>query len=94
MPIARGIRAGRAFVELFADDSKLVRGLRRAEKKLHGLGLKIAGLGGGAESPRLRVKDNCGAQSSWILIGLLAPQLAGDRRLKNGSIRCQQERFL
>ena len=26
----QGIRAGRAFVELFADDSKLVRGLRRA----------------------------------------------------------------
>jgi TP901 family phage tail tape measure protein len=28
------IRAGRAFVELFADDSPLVRGLRRAEKRL------------------------------------------------------------
>jgi len=28
---ARGIRAAGAFVELFADDSKLVRGLRRAE---------------------------------------------------------------
>ena len=28
------IRAGRAFVELFADDSKLVRGLRRASAKL------------------------------------------------------------
>ena len=48
----RGIRAGRAFVELFADDSKLVRGLRRAEKKLkafgdriRNLGLKIADLG-------------------------------------------------
>jgi transposase InsO family protein len=32
MASAKGIRAGRAFVELFADDSKLVRGLRRAEK--------------------------------------------------------------
>ena len=30
MPSAGGIRAGRAFVELFADDSKLLRGLRRA----------------------------------------------------------------
>lgn len=30
----RSIRAGRAFVEMFADDSKLVRGLRRAEKRL------------------------------------------------------------
>ena len=28
------IRAGRAFVELFADDRKLLRGLRRAEKRL------------------------------------------------------------
>jgi len=52
MATARGIRAGRAFVELFADDSKLVRGLRRAEKKLkafgqsiRNLGLKVAGLG-------------------------------------------------
>ena len=38
MPSARGIRAGRAFVELFADDSKLVRGLRRAEKRLKAFG--------------------------------------------------------
>jgi hypothetical protein len=34
MPAKPGaIRAGRAFVELFADDSKLVRGLRRASAK-------------------------------------------------------------
>jgi len=52
MATARGIRAGRAFVELFADDSKLVRGLRRAEKRIkafgqsvRNLGLKVAGLG-------------------------------------------------
>ena len=53
MPGSTGsIRAGRAFVELFADDSKLVRGLRRAQKKLkafgqsiRNMGLKIAGLG-------------------------------------------------
>ncbi len=52
MPSARGIRVGRAFVELFADNSKLVRGLRRAEKRLktfgdriRNLGLKVAGLG-------------------------------------------------
>lgn len=38
MASAQGIRAGRAFVELFADDSKLVRGLRRAEKKLKAFG--------------------------------------------------------
>jgi len=37
MPAKAGaIRAGRAFVELFADDSKLVRGLRRAQRRLRG----------------------------------------------------------
>ena len=58
MPSARGIRAGRAFVELFADDSKLVRGLRRAEKRLkafgdriRNMGLKIAGLGAAMLAP-------------------------------------------
>ena len=38
MASTQGIRAGRAFVELFADDSKLVRGLRRAEKRLKAFG--------------------------------------------------------
>jgi len=54
----QGIRAGRAFVELFADDSKLVRGLRRVEKKLkafgdgvRNLGLKMAGLGSAIAAP-------------------------------------------
>jgi hypothetical protein len=41
----QGIRAGRAFVELFADDSKLVRGLRRAEKKLRAFGDSIRNFG-------------------------------------------------
>ncbi|MHB1158238.1 MAG: phage tail tape measure protein [Phycisphaerales bacterium] len=45
MPSAQGIRAGRAFVELFADDSKLVRGLRAAEKKLKAFGNSIRNLG-------------------------------------------------
>ena len=39
------IRANRAFVELFADDSKLVRGLRRAEKRLRVFGAKVRNLG-------------------------------------------------
>ena len=41
----QGIRAGRAFVELFADDSKLVRGLRRAERKLRAFGDSIRNFG-------------------------------------------------
>jgi hypothetical protein len=55
---AQGIRAGRAFVELFADDSKLVRGLRAAEKKLkafgdsiRNLGLKMVGVGSAILAP-------------------------------------------
>lgn len=52
------IRAGRAFVELFADDTKLVRGLRAAERKLRAfgdgirnLGLKIMALGSTMMAP-------------------------------------------
>jgi len=54
------IRAGRAFVELFADDRRLVRGLRAAERKLkafganiRNLGLKMAGLGTAVLAPML-----------------------------------------
>ena len=39
------IRAGRAFVELFADDTKLVRGLRRAEAKIRAFGDKLQNIG-------------------------------------------------
>jgi len=39
------IRAGRAFVELFADDSRLVRGLRAAEKKVVKFGQNIQAIG-------------------------------------------------
>lgn len=42
---ASGIRAGRAFVELFADDSQLVRGLRRAQQRLASFGSAVRGIG-------------------------------------------------
>ena len=53
MALARAIRAGRAFVELFAlrqaqdqaDDSKLVRGLKAARAKLHAFGAAVSGIG-------------------------------------------------
>ena len=45
MSSAQGIRAGRAFVELFADDSKLVRGLHAAEKKLAAFGTATREIG-------------------------------------------------
>ena len=45
MPSSRAIRAGEAFVELFADDNKLVRGLRGAKKKLKEFGARVRKLG-------------------------------------------------
>jgi hypothetical protein len=52
------IKAGRAFVEVFADNSKLVRGLRQAEKhvkefgkSIQNIGLKIMALGTAAIAP-------------------------------------------
>ncbi|MCC7409177.1 MAG: hypothetical protein IT442_14010, partial [Phycisphaeraceae bacterium] len=39
------IRAGRAYVELFADSSKLIRGLRLAQAKLEAFGKTVRGLG-------------------------------------------------
>jgi TP901 family phage tail tape measure protein len=42
---AGAIRAGRAFVELFADDSKLVRGLKAASTKLKAWGSTVTGMG-------------------------------------------------
>ena len=55
---ARGIRAGRAYVELFADNSKLIRGLRAAAARLKAfgatvsaVGLRLMGLGAAALGP-------------------------------------------
>ncbi|MGH7202526.1 MAG: phage tail tape measure protein, partial [Planctomycetaceae bacterium] len=45
MATAGGIRAGRAFVELFADDSKLVRGLDAAKKRLQAFGASVRAIG-------------------------------------------------
>src|SRR5947207_5053248 len=52
MASASGIRAGSAFIELFVNDSKLVKGLEKASKKLKAfgegikdLGKKLAGIG-------------------------------------------------
>jgi hypothetical protein len=45
MPPSNAIRAGRAFVEVFADDSRLVRGLRRAQKRLQAFGRSVRDMG-------------------------------------------------
>jgi len=47
MATAGAIRAGRAYVELFADDSKLVKGLRTAEYKVRAFGKELSGIGQG-----------------------------------------------
>jgi len=59
-PSSGTIRAGRAFVELFADDSKLVRGLKVAQAKLkafgasvRAMGTKMMGLGAAVVAPML-----------------------------------------
>lgn len=44
---AGGIRAGRAFVELFADDNLLRRGLARAQSMVRNFGAGMAKVGGG-----------------------------------------------
>lgn len=47
MPASAGaIRAGRAYVELFADDSKLVRGLKSAQSRLAAFGASVSKIGG------------------------------------------------
>ena len=55
MATARGIRAGQAFVEIFADDSRLVRGLARASRRLKAFGAGIQAIGGGVRDVGLRV---------------------------------------
>jgi hypothetical protein len=45
MADATAVRAGQAFVELFADDSKLVRGLKGAERKLKNWGSSVTAVG-------------------------------------------------
>jgi len=57
---ARGIKAGRAYVELGTHDSKLMRGLRRAQARLKAfgagvksIGLKMGAIGGSVLAPLL-----------------------------------------
>jgi TP901 family phage tail tape measure protein len=47
MANASGIRAGQAFVELFADDRALVRGLRQAQQKIAAFGKSVRAIGAG-----------------------------------------------
>ena len=60
MSTSGAIKAGRAFVELFADDSKLVSGLKKAKAKLSAFGagvresgMKLVGVGAALIAPML-----------------------------------------
>ena len=60
MGLSQGIRAGAAYVELYTKDSRLVKGLQVAEKKLQAfgagiasIGTKLAGLGASVVTPLL-----------------------------------------
>ena len=71
MATAQGIRAGRAFVELFADDSKLVRGLRRASARLKAWGAGIRSIG-------MQVFAGGAAIAAPLLLALKQFTTAGD----------------
>lgn len=45
MPSARGIRAGAAYVELHAKDSRLPQDLKRAPMRLKAFVARVAGIG-------------------------------------------------
>jgi len=45
MTSARGIRAGAAFIELYANDNRLVRGLKRAQRRLRAFGDSVSSIG-------------------------------------------------
>ena len=45
MPSGQAIRAGRAYVELFTENSRFVRGLRMAESRLRAFGQKASAIG-------------------------------------------------
>jgi len=58
MGLSSGIRAGAAYVELYTKDSRMVKGLQAAEKKLKAfgegitsIGTRLAGLGAGVVTP-------------------------------------------
>lgn len=55
MPSSSAIRAGRAFVELFADEKPLVRGLNAAKAKLNSFGSAVAKIGAGLTGAGLAI---------------------------------------
>jgi len=69
------IRAGRAFVELFAEDSRLVRGLRRAQARLRAFGDRVTAMG---------------KRTALAGAALVAPILAAGRSLTNAASNMEE----
>ena len=72
------IRAGRALVEIFADDKPLVRGLKSAQRKLgkfgaavRAAGLKLMGLGGMITAPLVAAAKSAAESGAalWDMAG-------------------------
>lgn len=64
MAASKGIRAGKAYVEVFADNSKLVRGLRMSSKhiqqwgnEIRNIGLKLTAIGSAIALPLLKASS-------------------------------------
>jgi hypothetical protein len=67
----KGIRAGAAFVEIFADDSKLVRGLAKARTQLRSFGKSVSQIGDGIKTA-----------GTWMLgpgTAIVAPMIAATK---------------
>lgn len=73
MPSNQAVRAGRAFVELFADDSKMIRALDAVKKRFEGfasfmkrVGATIGGVGAGFLAPLVKVFTDAAKYGSHI----------------------------
>jgi len=75
MAFATAVKAGRAFVEIFADDSRLVRGLRRAQARLRAFAIGAQNIGRRLLAPAI---------AGGVLFGLTAKLFANfsDQMLK------------
>ncbi len=86
MAFGKAIRAGQGFFELFADDSKLVRGLRNAQRRLRvfaksamGIGTAITGIGIAAATPfALSARTFATFESSMARVKALTGAVGGD----------------
>jgi hypothetical protein len=75
---AGAIRAGKAFVEIFADDSKLVQGLRSAQQKLQQWGTRIAAVGAAGVTAMLGMAKSFATVGDEIQKGAIRTGLSAE----------------